>query len=119
MLSVLGFQELLTKESLALLLKPANDDVAANMTETVLELVYGEMKEYPGSEGCVAQLFVQKVEDAIKEKEEAEAAQRAEQGEEEEGPPPSEEGEGQEFYLRIPDLQIFREKRNNLHLGSP
>lgn len=77
---------------MALLLKPANDDVAANVEDVVLELVYGSSKQHPGSPKSVAQLLIQKVEEAAKEKEEEEAAKRAERGEEEEVPVPSEEG---------------------------
>lgn len=85
-------QELLTGESMALFLKPANDDVAANVEDVVLELIYGPSKQHPGAPNSVAQLLIKKVEEAIKEKEDEEAAKRAEKGDEDDIPAPSEEG---------------------------
>lgn len=76
---------------MALFIKPTNDDVAAKIEEVVLELVYGPSKQHPGSPNSVAQLLIKKVEEAIKEKEDEEAAKRAEKGEEDVAVP-SEEG---------------------------
>lgn len=77
---------------MALFLKPANDDVAASIDEVVLQLIYGPSKQHPGSPNSVAQLLVRKVEEAIKEREAEEAAKRAEKGEGEDIPVPSEDG---------------------------
>lgn len=73
-------------------IKPANDEIAANIDQVVLELVYGPSKQHPGSPNSVAQNLIRKVEDVLREKEEEEAAKRAEKEEEEQQPTPSEEG---------------------------
>lgn len=92
---------------MALFLKPANDDVAANVEDVVLQLVYGPLKQHPGSPNSVAQLLIKKVEEAIKEKEDEEAAKRAEKGEQEDIPAPSEEGTYLNKTVQVIVLQVF------------
>lgn len=50
-------QDILENQSLALLIKPANDDVAERIDNAILELVYGRSKEPPGSPDSPAQLL--------------------------------------------------------------
>lgn len=104
---------------MALFIKPANEDIGAIMDDVVLELVYGASKHPPGSPKSVAQLLVQKVEEAIKEKEEEEAARRAERGEQEEPLLPSEEGVSGKLRNYQFLISIFcRKQRNHLYLGT-
>lgn len=74
------------------------------------------MKQHPGTQKSVAQLLVQKVMEEMKAKEEEEAAKRTD--EENETIASAEEGIRCTKTPIVSAYFIFREERNNLHMGS-